>query len=385
MSSKIQKIFQSFKERLPSQSYSPQKTKVIDAICKCRTPEMGGFVQRCDDCGYTEAHFNSCRNRHCPVCQGSNQRKWVEKQVANTLPIPYFHVVFTVPAELNPLFLANPDNMFNLLFRAASQTVLTLSENEKFLGAQPGFIAVLHTWGRNIQFHPHLHCIVTGGGLSSDRKRFVVSKDSFFLPLKAISIVFRGKFLEELKTFFVNNTLQLTEGLDTVQKRQQFLDLLYSKDWVCYCKKPFKDASAVIRYLGRYTHKVAISDSRIVSHNPDTQTVRFHWKDYKDHNKIKIMQLSEDEFVRRFLLHVLPKGFMKIRHYGLLANRGREERLELCRDLLKATASTGVIQEFPKCKVEPLDRCPKCGSQSFLLVPRSLYAQPALLPTGTGP
>lgn len=385
MSSKIQKIFQSVKERSPFRGYPPNKTKVIDAISQCRTPQMGGFVQRCGDCGHTEAHYHSCRNRHCPICQGANQKKWVEKQVANTLPLPYFHVVFTLPSELNPLFLANPVELFNLLFRAASQTILTLAKNNDFLGAQPGFTAVLHTWGRNMQFHPHLHCIVAGGGLSRDHKRFIVCKDSFFLPIKAVSTVFRGKFLEELKTFFVEGTLRLTEDLNTISKRQQLLDKLYSTSWVCYCKKPFQDASDVIRYLGRYTHRVAISESRIVSHNPDTHTVRFQWKDYKDRNRIKIMELSEDEFVRRFLLHVLPTGFMKIRHYGFLGNKGREERLEICRKLLNAITPKGVILSFPKRTKEPLDCCPKCGCSSFNLVRPSAENQPVLLPTGTGP
>lgn len=385
MSSKIQKIFQSVKEQSPSQSFPLNKTKVIDAISLCRTPHMGGFVQRCDDCGHTEAHFHSCRNRHCPICQGSNQQKWVEKQVTNTLPLPYFHVVFTLPSELNPLFLANPVTLYNLLFQAASQTLLTLAGNKRFLGAQPGFTAVLHTWGRNLQFHPHLHCIVAGGGLSIDHKRFVVCKDSFYLPISAISAVFRGKFLDELKTFFVKGTLLLPEDLKTIPKRQQLLDKLYAAKWVCYCKKPFQDASDVIRYLGRYTHRVAISEGRIVSYDPDTRMVRFKWKDYKDHNAIKIMELSEDEFVRRFLLHVLPTGFMKIRHYGLLANRGRDERLETCRKLLNAISPKGLIPSFPKQTPKPLHCCPGCGSCSFGLVFSSPRYQPALLPTGTGP
>ena len=352
MSFKIQKIFQSVRERLPSQSYPSNKSKVIDAISLCRTPQMGGFVQRCDDCGHTEAHFHSCRNRHCPICQGSNQQEWVENQVANTLPLPYFHVVFTLPSELNPLILANPVKLYNLLFQATSQTLLTLAGDEKYFGAQAGFTAVLHTWGRTIQFHPHLHCIVAGGGLSTDKKRFVVSKQSFYLPLPAIQSVFRGKFLQELKTLFIQNQLHLPEELISIPKRQQLLNTLYSTDWIIYCKKPFKDASHVIRYLGRYTHRVAISESRILSHDTVNQKVRFQWKDYKDHNMIKVMELSEDEFVRRFLLHVLPPGFMKIRHYGFLANRGRDERLELCRKLLNSISPHGLI-------VFPLKQAPK--------------------------
>lgn len=368
MHSKIQEIFQSVRERSPLQSYSSDKSKVIDAVSLCRTPQMGGFVQRCDDCNHTEAHFHSCRNRHCPICQGSKQQEWVEKQVSNTLPLPYFHVVFTLPSELNPLVLANPVKLYNLLFQASSQTLLTLSDDEKYFGAQAGFTAVLHTWGRNMQFHPHLHCIVAGGGVSTEKKRFVVSKESFYLPLPAIQSVFRGKFLEELKTLFIQNQLQLPDGLCSIFKRQQLLNTLYSTDWIIYCKKPFKDASHVIRYLGRYTHRVAISESRILSHDLENQKVRFQWKDYKDQNRIKVMELSEDEFVRRFLLHVLPLGFMKIRHYGFLANRGRDKRLELCRKLLNAISPHGLIV-FPLMQApKPRHCCPECGSCSFVLV-----------------
>jgi hypothetical protein len=203
MSSKIQKIFQSVKESPSFQNFHPAKAKVIEAISICRTPQMGGFIQSCGDCGHSEPHFHSCRNRHCPICQGSNQQKWVEKQVSHTLPLPYFHVVFTLPSELNPLMLANPKILYNLLFQAANQTILCLAANPKFIGGQAGFTAVLHTWGRNLQFHPHLHCIVAGGALSTSQKHFIKSKDSFFLPVHTVSKVFKGKFLEQLKTFFV--------------------------------------------------------------------------------------------------------------------------------------------------------------------------------------
>lgn len=386
MSSKIQSIFQSVKKQSLPQALPFNKLKVLDAVSMCRTPQMGGFVQHCDDCGHTEAHFHSCRNRHCPICQGSKQQEWVEKQVANTLPLQYFHVVFTLPSELNPLVLANPVELYNLLFQAASQSLITLAGDKKFLGAQPGFTAVLHTWGRNLQFHPHLHCIVAGGGLSIDGKRFIVSKDSFFLPVAAIKSVFRGKFLEQLKTLFIHNQLLLPEELSSVTQRQNLLDKLYSMDWIIYCKKPFKDASNVIRYLGRYTHRVAISDSRIVSYDPDTQIVRFRWKDYKDHNLTKIMELTEEEFVRRFLLHVLPSGFMKIRHYGFLANKGRDNRLEVCRKLLHAIRPHGMLPLHPRQIPEPRHCCPGCGSCSFAMVFSSPRYQPTVLfPTGTGP
>ena len=368
---------------MPSKSYPSNKSKVIDAISLCRTPQMGGFVQRCNDCGHTEAHFHSCRNRHCPICQGSKQEQWVERQVANTLPLQYFHVVFTLPAELNPLFLANPVVLYSLLFKAASSTLLTLAKDEKFLGVQAGFTTVLHTWGSNLQFHPHLHCIVAGGGLSMDGKSFVRSKKAFFLPVRAMKKVFKGKFLDQLKSFFIQNHLQLPQELTTISQRQVLLDNLYSKDWIVYCKKPFKDSAHVIRYLGRYTHKVAISDSRIVSYDLAEHKVRFRWKDYKNNNQLKIMELSDEEFVRRFLLHVLPSGFMKIRHYGFLANKNRDKRLELCRALLKALKHSLPATVFVKPK--PRNCCPDCGSCTFAVVFSSLRRQATLLPTGTGP
>lgn len=385
MASKIQKIFQSVRERLPSQSYASNKSKVINAISLCRTPQMGGFVQRCNDCGHTEAHFHSCRNRHCPICQGSQQERWVERQVANTLPLQYFHVVFTLPAELNSLFLANPVVLYNLLFQAASSTLLTLAKNENFLGAQAGFTTVLHTWGRNLQFHPHLHCIVAGGGLSTDSKRFICSKESFFLPVRAMKKVFRGKFLEQLKNLFVQNQLKLPHELASISHRHEFLDRLYSMDWIVYCKKPFKNSSHVIRYLGRYTHKVAITDGRIVSYDTIEQKVRFKWKDYKDSNRLKIMELSDEEFVRRFLLHVLPSSFMKIRHYGFLANKNRDKRLERCRALLKALKQNLSTVFSVKPKPQARHYCPDCGSSAFVVVFSSPRHQPTLLPTGTGP
>ena len=367
MSSKIQQIFQSVKERSPQTHFPFNKTKVLDAISICRTPQMGGFVQQCEDCDHTEAHFHSCRNRHCTICQGLQQELWVEKQFENTLPIPYFHVVFTLPSELNPLVLANPAALYNLLFKAASRTILTLSKDQKFLGAQAGFTAVLHSWGRNIQFHPHLHCIVAGGGLSMDKTKFIRSRESFFLPVKVMSKVFRGKFLDELKNILNRNQLVVPEQLSSPYERQALVDKLYSTDWVVYCKKPFKEAYNVIRYLGRYTHKVAISESRIVSYDPESRLVRFKWKDYKSGNRIKIMELSEDEFVRRFLLHVLPTGFMKIRHYGFLGNKNRKATLEVCRDLLKATKPRN--SHLPLEKKQELQHCcPKCGSCSFQVV-----------------
>jgi len=257
---------------------------------------------------------------------------------------------------------------------------------KNFSGSRPALQPFcIHTWGANLQFHPHLHCIVAGGGLSTDGKRFVCSKESFFLPVRAMKKVFRGKFLEQLKNLFVQNRLQLPQDLASIFHRQELLDKLYLTDWIVYCKKPFRDSSHVIRYLGRYTHRVAISNGRIVSYDIVQHKVRFKWKDYKDNNRIKIMELSDEEFVRRFLLHVLPSGFMKIRHYGFLANKNRDTRLERCRALLKALKLnlSAVFSVKPKPQIRHC--CPDCGSSSFAMVFSSPRYQPTLLPTGTGP
>lgn len=343
MTSKIQEIFTAVKDQIISEIPLPfHKQKTLESICSCRTPEMGGFIEQCIDCGETVAHFHSCGNRHCPVCQGTQQAKWIEKQLKNTLPVQYFHVVFTLPSELNPLVFSNQKILYGILFKAASETILEMSANKKNLGAQPGFTAVLHTWGQNLQFHPHLHCIVMGGGLSSDKCNFVQSSKKFFLPVKAVSKKFRGKFLFYLKQELDSEKLYLPSSqadLAFIQSRQIFLDQLYSSNWVVYTKKPFASPEHVIRYLGRYTHRVAISDSRILDFDPATKKVSFEWKDYKDNNRKKVMTLDAVEFVRRFLLHVLPPGFMKIRHYGILGNRNREQKLSLCRRLLKVIVS----------------------------------------------
>lgn len=388
MSYKIQEIFLSIqRRRLPGQSYHPAKAKVFNAICSCRTSQMGGFIRHCDDCGRTETRFHSCRNRHCPICQGSKQAQWVQKQASHTLPVPYFHVVFTLPSELNSLILTNPRQLYSLLFQAASETILTLSKDPKFLGAQAGFTTILHTWGSNLQFHPHLHCIVAGGGLSIDQKSFIRSKDNFFLPVRAMKKIFRGKFLERLKQLFCNQKIKIPKELKNPKQWYSLLDQLYKSDWIVYCKKPFKNSAHVLRYLGRYTHRVAISDSRIISYNPESGLIRFKWKDYRNKGIWKVMELSDQEFVRRFLLHVLPDGLIKIRHYGFLANNGRERRLDICREFLQVKKSA-VKCAFPLKESELLKAnscCPSCGSQSFNVSFSSPRYQPAFLLTGTGP
>lgn len=387
MAYKIQEIFLSVqRRRLPGQRFTYSIEKAFESICSCRTSDMGGFIQSCGDCGHTEPRFHSCKNRHCPICQGSKQEQWVQKQASNTLPIPYFHVVFTLPSELNPLVLANPSQLYNLLFQAASKTILTLSQDKKFLGAQAGFTTILHTWGSNLQFHPHLHCIVAGGGLSIDKKSFVLSRESFFLPVHVMSRLFKGKFMSGLKELINSGSLRIPESvLCFPDDLYTLTDKLYTLDWVVYCKKPFKDSSHVLRYLGRYTHRVAISNNRIVSFDQSSRKVCFKWKDYRCGNTVKEMTLSDEEFVRRFLLHILPDGFVKIRHYGFLANNHRDDHLDLCLKLLKRKKPNLTIptknKEIPILKT----CCPSCGNPSFCVIFSSPRYCRSFMPTGTEP
>jgi hypothetical protein len=285
--------------------------RALRAIEICRTKELGGHVDECEDCRHIRISYNSCRNRHCPKCQFLTKEKWLHARGKELLPVPYFHIVFTIPSELNPLTLRNQEVVYSLLFKAASETLTELTRTR--LKAQIGVIAVLHTWGQNLYDHPHLHCIVTGGGLS--QHRWISSKRKFFLPVKVMSRLFKGKLLSFIK-----------KALDAD------INGLYSKEWVVYCKPPFNGPASVIQYLGRYTHRVAITNHRIIS--ADNKMVSFSWKNYSDGNQKKTMTLDADEFIRRFLLHVLPDRFVKIRYFGFLANRNRKACLERCRELL---------------------------------------------------
>jgi hypothetical protein len=306
--------------------------RVMHAVEICRTAELGGHVDQCD-CGHIRISYNSCRNRHCPKCQFLRKEKWIEARQRDLLPIPYFHVVFTIPDSLNPLALRNQEILYNILFRAVKETLLELG---KRLG-KIGFICILHTWGQNLMDHPHIHCIVTGGGLCNGK--WVSSRKKFFLPEKVMSRLFRGKFLFYLKRAY--DKLTFAGNISYLKEKDAFRGLvsqLYGKDWVVYCKPPFKGPETVIEYLGRYTHRVAISNNRIIG--MEDGKVSFFWKDYADDNKKKVMTLTAFEFIRRFLLHVLPDGFVKIRHYGLLGNRNRKEYLSLCRTALGVAVQT---------------------------------------------
>lgn len=320
----IQEIFQSMKDehRIDESTLNAKQRKVLKDILECKTGLKGLNKDICESCGHTEIHYNSCRNINCPNCQAYDREVWIHKENRFALNVNYFHIVFTIPSELNVLALLDPKSIYSILFRSVSQTLKELSSDKKYLGANIGFTAVLHTWGQNLSLHPHIHCIIPGGGLDS-LKRWRSSKKKFFIPVKAASKMFRGKFLELLKSEFDKTRLEDRKQF------QEIIDICYEKDWVVYAKKPMKSAKHVIRYLGRYTHRIAISNARILRY--EDKKVTFKYKDYKDGNKLKEMTLEDNEFFRRFMLHVLPKGFMKIRHYGFLGNRNKEERMAALR------------------------------------------------------
>ena len=311
---------------------SAQQQRVVNALVNCRTATLGGFKSQCDHCGAVTIQYASCRNRHCPKCQTLSQARWVERQCADLLDIGYWHVVFTLPHQINPVAQGNPALIYRLLFRAASQTLLEFGRNPRWLGAELGITMVLHTWGQNLGQHIHVHCIVTDGGLSPDGQRWLTpARKGFLFPTAALSKVFRGKYLDFLGAAHRDNELRLKAGGDS-REFECLKTALRSRDWVVYSKAPFAGAEQVLAYLGRYTHKTAITNHHLVDF--DGERVRFRWRDYADGNKAKLMRLDADEFIRRFLLHVLPRGFTRLRHYGLLANRCRARKLAVCRDLL---------------------------------------------------
>ena len=342
--------------------------RVLHAIQNCRTAILGGHVEACDQCGHRVLSYNSCRNRHCPKCQGASRDRWLADRNAELLPIPYFHVVFTLPQQLAPLALQNKRVVYAILFQAVSGTLLEVAADPKRLGAEIGFLAVLHTWGQNFQHHPHLHCVVPGGGLSPNHARWVNSREHFFLPVKVLSRVFRGKFLAQLRRAFRKGKLQFHGRLADLGRKPDFdafLNQAYRCEWVVYTKPPFGGPEQVLRYLANYTHRVAISNHRILSLADGNVT--FRWKDYAHGNKKKQMTLTACEFLRRFFMHVLPKGFVRIRHFGFLANRQRKALLETCRQLLSVPAV--IVLNGTDTDVE-LPRCPACHTGHLQVVER---------------
>jgi hypothetical protein len=331
-----------------AQHPSAAQEAVLRHIAECRTAVLGGHLEKCDSCGNQRISYNSCRDRHCPKCQNTARAEWITKRLERLLPVPYFHVVFTIPDELNPIALRNKEVIFKILFAAASQTLLTIARDKKHLGAQVGFTMVLHTWGQNLLFHPHVHCVVTGGGLSEDGKRWVEARENYLLPVRVLGSLFRGKFLAALEQAHRNGVLDLlgsTAHLTNSDAWRQFKDRLYNKDWIVYAKPPFGGAEQVFNYLGRYTHRIAISNHRIVDVRDGK--VSFTWKDYADECKKKIMTLDAVEFLRRYLLHVLPKGFVRIRHYGLCASSNVNTKLVVARQILEPNTDPTEQKEKP--------------------------------------
>lgn len=334
--------------------------KAMDAIKNCRTSALGGHIDECDDCGFIRISYNSCRNRHCPKCQTLNKERWIDDRKDDLLNVGYFHVVFTIPDTLNSVAYQNQSVVYNILFKAAAETLAELAADNKYLGAQIGFTEILHTWGQNLMYHPHLHCIVPGGGLNSCGK-WVNSRKKFFIPVKVLSRKFRGKFIYYLKQAeleFYNSTAYLKDSC----RFHNFISALYQKEWIVYCKPPFKNAGCVVEYLGRYTHRVAISNNRILK--LENGLVTFKWRDYKDDNKQKNMNLTADEFIRRFLIHVLPNRFTKIRHYGFLSPRNKATKLKLCKKLTNTT-----LRDVPKVRLSTLELLEKITGKDFSICP----------------
>ncbi len=340
----------------------------------CRSAELGGHVDECEHCGTKLISYNSCRNRHCPKCQFLKKEQWIEAREKDLLLITYFHVVFTIPHLLNPLVRYNPELLYNLLFQAVSETLQELARDPKRLGAEIGFISILHTWGQNLMDHFHLHNIVTGGGLTSTSE-WKSCKGRFFIRVEVLSKLFRGKFLAYLKELHAEKKLACPGDLQSPGAFHALISKLYQADWISYCKTPFRRTQDVIDYLGRYTHRIAISNHRLIK--LEDGKVMFRWRDYADNNKTKVMTLNADEFIRRFLLHVLPDRFVKIRHYGILGNRCRKEKIERARELLGATTpETKQDKETAETWQERLlrmtgfdvSKCPNCGERSMRTV-----------------
>jgi hypothetical protein len=356
-----------------------QQRRVMRAIEVCRTAALGAHVEECSQCRHPRISYNSCRNRHCPKCQNRERAQWLEKRKAELLPVEYFHVVFTLPEQIARIAFYNQAAVYNILFRTAAETLLTIARDPKHLGAEIGLFAILHTWGQNLLYHPHLHCVVPGGGLSADRERWVSCRAGFFLPVRVLSRLFRRLFLAALEKIFRDGELRFRgeiESLAAPPVFARYLEPLAQREWVVYAKPPFGGPQQALEYLGRYTHRVALSNERLLAVRDGWVT--FQWKDYRRHGqgkqKSRIMTLPAEEFIRRFLLHTLPPGFQRIRHFGLFANRHREQRLALCRHLL--TRNTGELLPPPAaCRQlsralarRPLLRCPHCHAGVMIRV-----------------
>jgi len=352
--------------------------RLMQAIENCRTPALGGAVEWCDHCQFTHTRYRSCRNRHCPKCQGAARARWLAQRNAELLPTPYFHVVFTLPESIAAIAFYNKDAVYDILFRAAAQTLLSVAADPQRLGVDLGFFCVLHSWGQNLHFHPHLHCVVPGGGLSSDHQRWIHGRRRFLLPVRVLSRLFRRLFLQALEKAFAAGELQFFGALQALRQPQAFADYLAPLRrcrWVVYAKAPFGGPHHVIEYLGRYTHRVAISNRRLLA--LENGHVSFAWKDYRDGGQDKVMTLSAHDFIQRFLQHTLPPGFQRIRYFGFLANCHRARQLALCRRLL-ATPCSALLPSLSLCLAAAqalsttlVRRCPHCGVGILARIPFS--------------
>lgn len=347
---------------------SSRQQKIIQDIMDCRTASLGGHVDACDECGHVRISYNSCRNSHCPKCQSMAREEWLEKRRDELLPVKYFHLVFTLPSELHDIIRYNERLAYGYLFKLAWQSLQELLSDKRYLGVGgAGMIAVLHTWGQNLHYHPHIHCLVPAGGLAANGK-WIKSRKNYLVPVKALSVLFRAKFIYFLRQAYRQGRLKL-EGLcakwASYRKMNALLNTLYHKDWVVYAKEPFAGPEKLIGYLGRYVKRIAISNDRILNVDENKKQVAFRWRDYADENRSKVMWLSFEEFIRRFLQHILPKGFSKVRYYGLFANRNKGKRLAKCRKALGKPAKPKVIisnwQErfYQLTGIDP-SRCPCC-------------------------
>ncbi|MBV8914888.1 MAG: IS91 family transposase [Acetobacteraceae bacterium] len=360
-------------------SLSTAQHHAMRAIELCRTAALGGHLERCDGCGHERIAYNSCRNRNCPKCQSLARARWVADREAELLDVPYFHVVFTVPDEVAVIAFQNQPLVYDILFRAASETLRRIAADPAHLGAEIGFVAVLHTWGQNLHHHPHLHCLVPGGGIALDGSKWMACRPGFFLPVRVLSRLFRGLFLHELEKAFTAGQLRFFSNLQGLQERFAFLRHLAPArraEWVVYAKKPFAGPQQVLAYVGRYTHRIAISNSRLLA--IDDGRIRFRWKDYRHGKPHGVMSLAAEEFIRRFLSHVLPDGFHRIRYFGFLCNRQRQRKLAVCRELLgmrpddPATAPPCLPSDYRALHEAltgtSLTLCPACGRGQMLVV-----------------
>lgn len=350
-------------------SLSSTQRRVMRAVTACRTAALGGHLEACDACGHQRICYNSCRNRHCPKCQSLARAQWIEDRKSELLDCPYFHVVFTLPEQIAAIAYQNKEVVYNLLFAATAETLCTIAADPKHLGAEIGFFAVLHTWGQNLMHHPHLHCVVPGGGLSADGQRWVACRSGFFLPVRVLSRFFRRRFLQLLGQAYDRGKLEFFSALESLRERKAFLrylEPLREKEWVVYAKAPFAGPEQVLDYVGRYTHRVAISNNRLL--DIEAGRVTFRWKDYRDGDAQKTMTLAAEEFIRRFLLHVLPPGFHRIRYYGLLGNRHRQDKLDQCRRLLDMSLAP-LKEPDPAAPADYRDRHEVLTGQSLLECP----------------